>query len=126
MSTGYREKRKYPFVKSFYFALRGIWEGVKTERNIRIHSMMTVVVILLGAYVSLNWIEWLFVLIAVTGTIVLELVNSALERVVDLVTEEYHPLARQAKDMAAGAVLLYAIFSVIVGIVIFLPKLIST
>ncbi|USK58841.1 diacylglycerol kinase family protein [Peribacillus asahii] len=126
MSTDYREKRKYPFVKSFYFALRGIWEGVKTERNIRIHSMMTVVVILLGAYVSLNWIEWLFVLIAVTGTIALELVNSALERVVDLVTEEYHPLARQAKDMAAAAVLLYAVFSVIVGIVIFLPKLIST
>ena len=126
MSTDYREKRKYPFVKSFYFALRGIWEGVKTERNIRIHSMMTVVVILLGAYVSLNWIEWLFVLIAVTGTIALELVNSALERVVDLVTEEYHPLARQAKDMAAATVLLYAVFSVIVGIVIFLPKLIST
>ena len=126
MSTDYREKRKYPFVKSFYFALRGIWEGVKTERNIRIHSMMTVVVILLGTYVSLNWIEWLFVLIAVTGTVALELVNSALERVVDLVTEEYHPLARQAKDMAAAAVLLYAIFSVIVGIVIFLPKLIST
>ncbi|RID89459.1 diacylglycerol kinase family protein [Peribacillus asahii] len=126
MSTDYREKRKYPFVKSFYFALRGIWEGVKTERNIRIHSMMTVVVILLGTYVSLNWIEWLFVLIAVTGTVALELVNSALERVVDLVTEEYHPLARQAKDMAAAAVLLYAVFSVIVGIVIFLPKLIST
>lgn len=125
MSMGYQGKRKHPFVKSFSFALRGIGEALKTERNIRIHSMMTVVVILLGIYVSLNRLEWLFILLAITGTIALELVNSAIERVVDLVTEEYHPLARQAKDIAAGAVLLYAIFSVIVGIVIFLPKLIS-
>jgi undecaprenol kinase len=51
-------------------------------------------------------------------------VNSSIERVVDLVTQEYHPLAKQAKDIAAGAVLLYAIFSVIVGMIIFLPKLI--
>ena len=60
--------------------------------------------------------EWLFILVAIVGTITLELVNSAIERVVDLVTTEYHPLAKQAKDIAAGAVFVYAIFSVIVGI----------
>jgi undecaprenol kinase len=119
---GYQGKRRHPIGKSFYFASRGIVEALKTERNIQIHSAITVVVILVGLFMSLNWIEWLFVLAAIVGTITLELVNSAIERVVDLVTKEYHPLAQQAKDIAAGAVFLYAIFSVIVGIIIFLPK----
>ena len=125
MNMDYQGKRRYPLVKSFYFASRGIIEALKTERNIQIHSVVTVVVIFIGWMVSLNWIEWLFILAAIVGTITLELVNSAIERVVDLVTEEYHPLAKQAKDIAAGAVFLYAIFSVIVGFIIFLPKLIS-
>ena len=76
-------------------------------------------------FFSLNWLEWLFILVAIVGTITLELVNSAIERVVDLVTTEYHPLAQQAKDIAAGAVFLYAIFSIIVGIIIFLPKVMN-
>jgi undecaprenol kinase len=125
MHMVYQEKRRYRIGKSFYFASRGIVEALKTERNIRIHSSVAVVVILAGLFFSLNWIEWLFILVAIVGTITLELVNSAIERVVDLVTNEYHPLAKQAKDIAAGAVFLYAIFSVIVGIVIFLPKIIS-
>lgn len=124
MSMGYQGKRKNPLLKSFYCASQGILEALKTERNIQIHSMATVAVILAGLFFSLNWIEWLFILVAVVGTITLELVNSSIERVVDLVTKEYHPLAKQAKDIAAGAVFLYAIFSVIVGIIIFLPKII--
>lgn len=124
MSMGYQGKRKNPLLKSFYCASQGILEALKTERNIQIHSMATVAVILAGLFFSLNWIEWLFILVAVVGTITLELVNSSIERVVDLVTKEYHPLAKQAKDIAAGAVFLYAIFSVIVGIIIFLPKMI--
>lgn len=123
MSMDYQEKRKYPILKSFYFASKGILEALRTERNIQIHSSVAVIVILAGLYFSLSWIEWLFILVAIVGTITLELVNSSIERVVDLVTQEYHPLAKQAKDIAAGAVFLYAIFSVIVGIIIFLPKL---
>lgn len=125
MNMDYQGKRRYPLVKSFYYASRGLVEALKTERNIQIHSIVTVVVILAGLFFSLNWMEWLFILVAIVGTITLELVNSAIERVVDLVTKEYHPLARQAKDIAAGAVFLYAIFSCLVGIIIFLPKFIS-
>ena len=124
MSMGYQGKRKNPFVKSFYFASRGIFEALKTERNIKIHSIVAVLVVLVSLYFSLNWMEWLFILVAIFGTITLELVNSSIERVVDLVTKEFHPLAQQAKDIAAGAVFLYAIFSVIVGLIIFLPKVI--
>ena len=124
MNMGFQGKRKNSLRKSFSCASQGIIEALKTERNIQIHSIVTIVVILVGLFFSLNWMEWLFILVAIVGTITLELVNSAIERVVDLVTEEYHPLAKQAKDIAAGAVFLYAIFSVIVGIIIFLPKFI--
>ncbi len=125
MSMGYQGKRRHPLIRSFYFASRGIIEALKTERNIKIHSTVAIIVVLVGLFFSLNWLEWLFILVAIVGTITLELVNSAIERVVDLVTTEHHPLAQQAKDIAAGAVFLYAIFSIIVGIIIFLPKVMN-
>lgn len=123
MGSREKAKPKYPLMKSFSFACQGILESVRTERNIQIHVVLTVVIIIFGWYFSLNGMEWLFILAAIAGTIALELVNSAIERVVDLVTDQIHPLAKQAKDIAAGAVFIYAIFSVIVGLVIFLPKI---
>lgn len=123
MGSREKAKPKYPLMKSFSFACQGILESVRTERNIQIHVVLTVVIITFGWYFSLNGMEWLFILAAIAGTIALELVNSAIERVVDLVTDQIHPLAKQAKDIAAGAVFIYAIFSVIVGLIIFLPKI---
>ncbi|WP_110926906.1 diacylglycerol kinase family protein [Bacillus massiliglaciei] len=122
---GFRENRdkRYPLVKSFGFAFAGIFEAVRTERNIRIHLVMLAAVAACGVYFEASRLEWLFILTAAAGTIALELVNSALERVVDLVTADYHPLAKQAKDIAAGAVLIYAIFSIIIGLIIFVPKI---
>ena len=117
-----KDKPKYPLQRSFLFACQGVREAVRTERNIRIHLAMALVVILFGWYFSLNAMEWLFILAAIAGTITLELVNSAIERVVDLATDQIHPLAKQAKDMAAGAVFIYALFSIVVGLIIFLPK----
>ena len=123
MGSREKGKPKYPLVKSFSFACQGILEAVRTERNIQIHVVAMLVVVFFGWYFSLNGMEWLFILAAIAGTIALELVNSAIERVVDLVTDQIHPLAKQAKDIAAGAVFIYAIFSIIVGLIIFLPKL---
>ena len=85
--------------------------------------MVAVLVILSGLVFKLNQLEWLFIVIAIFGVLALELVNSAIERVVDLTTSEIKPLAKQAKDIAAAAVLVYAIMSVIIGIFIFGPKL---
>lgn len=124
MNMGYQGKRRISLRKSFSFAIKGIMDAIRAERNIQVHSLIAIIVIVVGFYVSLSKVEWLFVLMAIFGTIALELVNTAIERVVDLVTKEYHPLAKEAKDIAAGAVLVYAFFSVIVGLVIFLPKLI--
>jgi undecaprenol kinase len=88
--------------------------------------MAAVLVILFAFYYHLSASEWIFILFAIGGMFSLELVNTAIERIVDLVTEEYHPLAKQAKDIAAGAVIVYAILSVIIGCIIFLPKIIKS
>jgi undecaprenol kinase len=119
------KRRKYRYVETFKFALEGIQTAFIQEKNIRFHTYFSVLVILLASTLSLTLVEWILILIAMGGMFVLEMVNSAIERVVDLVTSDYHPLAKQAKDIAAGAVLIYAILSVIIGILIFLPKLVN-
>jgi undecaprenol kinase len=123
MSMDLRDKKKYHFVATFKFALEGIKVSFLQERNMRIHTCLSLLVILVGWILSLSISEWLFVLLAIGGMLALEMTNSAIERVVDLVTDQYHPLAKQAKDIAAGAVLIYAILSVIIGLIIFIPKI---
>ncbi len=117
--------KKHPLLKSFGYAFAGIKAAIMTERNMRIHLVISIFVILAGAWLPLSTIEWIFVLIAIGGMLALELINSAIERIVDLVTADYHLLAKAAKDMAAGAVLVYAIMCVIIGLIIFLPKILS-
>jgi len=85
------------------------------------HLFCSIIVLLVSYYFSITKMEWIFILFAIGGMFALELVNTAIERVVDLVTAEYHPLAKQAKDMAAGAVLIYAVLSIAIGIFIFFP-----
>ncbi|QCJ45269.1 diacylglycerol kinase family protein [Bacillus sp. S3] len=113
--------KSFPFMKSFMFALSGIMTALRMERNMRIHFMSSFIVLVVSFYFSITKMEWLFILFAIGGMFALELLNSAVERVVDLVTAEYHPLAKQAKDLAAGAVLVYAALSAVIGMIIFLP-----
>ncbi len=110
-------------LKSFQYAFSGIKAAILAEKNMRIHLFISMLVIIFGLWFSLTIVEWVVILFAIGGMLALEMINSAIERLVDLVTEEYHPLAKSAKDIAAGAVLIYAITSVIVGLLIFLPKI---
>jgi undecaprenol kinase len=116
-------KRKYKYSETFKFALEGIRVSILNEKNIRFHLFFSVIVIVFAIIFNLTQIEWMFILFAIVGMIVVEMINTAIERVVDLVTDQYHPLAGQAKDIAAGAVLIYAILSVIIGMIIFIPKI---
>lgn len=109
-------------VRSFGFAFQGIAEAVKTEQNIRIHLLAGLIVLGASFATGLSSVEWFVVILLIGGMIALEMVNSALERVVDLATSDQHPLAKQAKDMAAGAVLVFAAASAIIGLLLFLPK----
>lgn len=111
------------FVASVLYALNGIRLAVCYERNMRIHLAATIVVIVAAMVFRITKMEWLVLLLTIGAVISLEIVNSAIERTVDLVTDEYRPLAKEAKDLAAGAVLVFAIVAVIIGISIFLPHM---
>lgn len=110
------------FFKSFTYAFQGVIHGL-TERNFKFHAVATIVVVFAGIYVEISMTEWFIVIMLIGGVLALELMNSAVERVVDLITSDQHPLAKQAKDLAAGAVLVFAIASAIIGLIIFVPKL---
>lgn len=109
------------FIKSFSYALMGIWTASK-EQNMRFHLVSMVVVIVAGTLTSLSTTEWLIIILLMALVIGTEMINTAIERVVDLASPEIHPLAKDAKDVAAGAVLVFAVCSVIIGVLIFLPK----
>lgn len=106
------------FYESFKFAWSGITVTFKTERNFQIHVYISIVIFLIGFFLHFTKLEWIVVLFLIGGMLSLELMNTALERVVDLVTKDFKPLAKAAKDAAAGAVFVYAILSVIIGLII--------
>lgn len=112
--------------KSFYFAFKGIADLFSGRHpNAMVHLMAVVSVCIAGYFFKISTSEWLAVILCFIAVITLEAMNSAIEYVVDLASPDYHPLAEKAKDMAAGAVLLAAIGSVIIALIIFLPKIIS-
>lgn len=111
-------------IASLEFALQGIRTALLEERNIRIHFILGLVAIIAGVVFKLTQNEWLWLLLVIFLVIIMELLNTISETLVDLVTDyHFHPLAKKVKDMAAGAVLLTAGFSVLVGLIIFLPKI---
>lgn len=112
-------------LRSFQVAIEGIMLTVKEERNFRIHLAISVIVVFLSFLLALSKVEWLFIMTAIFGMLSLELVNSAIERAVNLVTNQYHPLAKAAKDMASGALFLFSIYCMIIGASIFLPKIVE-
>ncbi len=110
------------FFRSFKYAAQGIVAAVKGELNMRIHLVAAVIVILGAALTGISTLEWGIIIVLICGMIALEMMNTAIERVVDLASPEMHPLAKEAKDIAAGAVLVFAVASAIIGLLIFLPK----
>ena len=108
---------------SFRFAFEGIVYVLKTQANARVHAVVTVAVVALGGWLGLTQIEWAILVVTMAVVWVAEFVNTAVEAAVDLATGERHPLAKIAKDTAAGGVLLAAILAVIVGLLILGPPL---
>ena len=111
--------------RSFACALAGIAYAFQQERNMKIHGAAAVMVMGLGLFLRLSRWEWGLLLITIFVVLAAETINTAIEKVVDLQTESYHPLAEAAKDLAAGAVLLTAIMAVIMAILIFGPYLLA-
>ena len=116
---------KEQFHKSVGHALDGIEYAINHERNIKIEIFLAIIASILGFILKISIIEWIVIILLIALIIYLELINTSIERCVDLVTKDYHDLAKVSKDMAAGAVLVSSLFSIIVGLLIFLPKLID-
>jgi diacylglycerol kinase len=109
---------------SFGYALAGLKYGWRTQRHLRIHAVIAALAVGAGLVLSLTAAEWAVILTLITLVTALELLNTVVEVVVDLVSPEYHPLAKIAKDVAAGAVLVAAMGAVAAGAALFLPRII--
>jgi diacylglycerol kinase len=113
----------YSSVKSFYFAFSGWIYVIRTQNNFRVHIIATVVVILISALLHIEKLEWIAIILIIGMVWITEFFNTSIEVLVDLVSPDYHPLAKVCKDVAAGSVLVTALVAVLVGAIIFLPRL---
>jgi diacylglycerol kinase (ATP) len=115
---------KHPVIRSFPFAIEGLKTAIKNEPNFRVHILVGFIVLLFAVILNFNQIELAILTLTIGMVIILELINTMLEAVVDLVSPEIRKEAKLAKDVAAGSVLVSAILAVMIGLLLFLPKLI--
>lgn len=112
-------------ILSFKYALSGIRSCFKSESNFRIHSLLAMIALLISALINISTIEWVAVCFCIAFVFTMEMVNTAIEKLCDIIHVERHNGIKKVKDIAAGAVLVAALFSLITGAVIFLPKIIN-
>lgn len=114
---------KHPTTKSFYYALQGFKTAVINEPNMRVHLIATSLSVTLGIVLEINSLEWMLLACVIFFVITLELLNTVLEAIVNLVSPNVEPYAKVAKDVSAACVLMAALLSIIVGSILFLPKI---
>jgi len=120
------EKQKFSFksrLYSFKYAISGLKYFVRNDHNGRIHLCATILAVALSYYLNISKLEWIAIMGVITSVIVTEIINASIEKLSDVVSPEYHPVIKIVKDLAAGAVLVSAAFAVVVGVIIFIPKL---
>jgi diacylglycerol kinase len=118
-----RPLRSPNLISSFRNAFSGLWYALRTQRNAQVHLLATLLAVLVGFGLGLDAIHWCLIILAMGLVWMAELSNTALENVVDLLSPEYHPLAKTAKDLKAGVVVVAALAAVAIGILVFGPPL---
>lgn len=113
------------FLRGFGYAFKGVSYAIKTQLNFRVHLFCALIAIGLGYALHISTSEWLWIIISIGLVLAAEAFNTALELLVDLVSPEYNKKAGHIKDMCAAAVLVTAVTALVIGLVIFLPKLIA-
>lgn len=111
--------KKRGLVESFNYAIEGLIHTLKTQRNMRIHFVVGIGVIILGIYLNLDRVDFMLLLSAITFVFVAEMFNTSIELAVDIFTKEFHHMAKMAKDIAAACVFISVIYAVIVGYLVF-------
>ena len=124
-----REERKVRGIKRFTnsvkYSLAGIRYAYKNEQSMTIHVIITALVVICGFVFDITHFEWIICLFLIGLVMATELINTALEAVVDLVTQDYHPLAKVAKDTASAAVFTFSCVAAVVGLLVFIPHIIE-
>lgn len=128
MATVSRDKLKVRgkkrLINSFKYAFDGLKYAFLYEQNLTVHVLATIIVIIMGFIFKISVFEWLVLFLIIGLVIATELINTSIEATIDLITDEINPLAKVAKDTAASAVLVFGLTALIVGALIFLPKII--
>lgn len=114
-----------PFLQALSCARAGFRYAVRTQRNFKIHTTIALIAVVLGFVCAISATQWCVIVLCIAGVFAFELVNTAIESVIDLVSPEWSELAKRAKDCAAGAVYIAALGSVVIACIIFIPKLIG-
>ena len=109
-------------MQSFLNALKGLSAAIRNERHMRVHLILSLLTICLGFYYELILWEWVAILICIGMVVSLEIINTAIEEVCDFIHRDHHPKIGLIKDLSAGAVLMISFISLLVGLLIFLPK----
>ena len=127
MSVVSKEKlvSKKRLINSFKYAIEGIKTAYQEEQNLRLHTISAIIFVVLGLVLKLSVIELSICLILIGLVLMAEFFNTALENMVDMITLEKNPYAKKAKDISAAGVLVFAIVSGLIGILIFVPKIIE-
>jgi len=115
--------RSRNIIESFRFAFAGLWYALRTQRNTRIHLIIAAGAVALGVWLGLSFTQWAVLTLTIGSVLVSEMLNTVAETLVDMISPDYHPLAKIVKDVTAGAVLLAAIVAVIVGLLVLGPPL---
>ncbi len=109
--------------QKFLYAIIGLWVTIKEEKSLLSHMLITCIVIGLGIWVNLSMINWSILVITISTVMGFEVLNTAMEALVDMISFQYNLKVKKVKDIAAGATLLVAIAAIIVGLIIFIPEL---
>lgn len=110
--------------KSFGYAFKGIDDVIKHEPNMKIHVVVAILVVIMAFIFKVSIIEWIILVLLIGSVLAAETINTTIENLVDMYTKEYNEKAKVVKDTAAGTVLILAITSAIIGLIIFIPKII--
>ena len=110
---------------SFKYAIEGIKSAYKTEQNLLVHTIVAILVIAIGVIIELSFLEFAIIFLTIGVVMTAEMINTAIEYAIDMAMPSIHPLAKVSKDVASGAVLFSAIIAVIVGCLIYIPKIID-
>lgn len=109
----------------FKYAFNGLLVIIKEERNFKIHILSAIAVIVLSIILQINTYEWIVIMMTIHIVLLMELINSVIERLIDYLRPEIHPKAKKIKDIGAAIVLTSVFMSIVVGLIIFLPKLLN-